>query len=71
MKQVGLGAFLHGIAVDALGNLAITGDASVAALDPEGNVRWQRTIETAKPGRGSGVAIDATGAVWVVGTTIR
>lgn len=67
IKEVGMVA--AGIAVDALGNVAIIGQFSVAALDPQGNVRWERPLETAKPSTGSGVAIDSTAAVWVVGST--
>jgi hypothetical protein len=69
VKQVGIVGAPHGIAVDGLGNLALADGDTLASLDLDGNVRWQRSIGTAAPGGAFGVALDATGAIWVVGTT--
>ncbi|HEX9861117.1 MAG TPA: SBBP repeat-containing protein, partial [Nitrospirota bacterium] len=74
----------QGAAVDTLGNVYVAGytygpfeggtviggsDAFAMKLDPEGNVIWSRQFGTAYYEYGRGVAVDASGSVYVVGET--
>ncbi len=54
------------IAVDAAGNAYVTGDASVAKLNPAGSALL---YSTHLGGTGSGIAVDASGNAYVTGTT--
>jgi hypothetical protein len=71
-----------GVAVDALGNVAVTGftegalegetnaggaDAFVAVFDTAGTLLWTDQLGSPGDDRGQGVGFDASGALWVVG----
>ncbi|MFO0756585.1 MAG: hypothetical protein U0359_08850 [Byssovorax sp.] len=69
----------NGVAVDAAGNIVVTGSEAVAGqglniitrkLDPQGNTLWTQTYAGVVPGgddEGNGVAVDGAGNVAVIG----
>jgi uncharacterized delta-60 repeat protein len=69
----------NGIAVDASGNIYIVGntasqgaggeDVLIAKYDTSGTIQWQRSLGGASTERGQGIAVDASGNVYVTGTT--